>query len=112
VKALLEGGPLGRAFTVADNSAVVATDSIKNIVNVMARKHLDAQNEPFGIAIARLFLDRYPQVERANITVVDTRWQRLSFDGQPHDHSFTLVSNGKPFARIRAQGRHGDRVWH
>jgi urate oxidase len=101
VKVLLEGG-FDKSFTGPDNSSVIATDTCKNIVNIVARENLRASNEAFGMAIGKRFLDRYRQVERVNVQVVETQWQRLSFDNKPHDHSFTKLGNGNPVARIRA----------
>jgi urate oxidase len=99
VKVLLEGG-FDRSFTHGDNSAVVATDTIKNIVNIVARENLRAANEPFAAALAGRFLDRYPQVEKATVIALETKWNRLAVDGTPHEHSFLLDSNGKPSARV------------
>jgi len=48
------------------------------------------------------WVDRYPQVERANVTALETKWARASFDGKPHEHTFVLDSNGKWFARVSA----------
>ena len=101
VKAMLEGD-FGRSFTAADNSKVVATDTIKNIVNICARKHLDLATEPFCQVVARYFLEHYAQVEKATVTGTETKWTRLSFGGQPHAHSFALDSNGKPFGKATA----------
>ena len=94
-------GDFGRAFTGADNSTTVATDSIKNIVNVVARENLRLDKEEFGIAIVKRFLDRYAQVETVAVEVVETVWRRLSFDGREHGHSFTKDGNGHPVARVR-----------
>jgi urate oxidase len=101
VKAMLEGA-FERSYTAADNSSVVATDTIKNVVNIVARENLRASSEALAKAIAQRFLDRYPQVERANITALETKWVRTSFDGKPHEHTFVLDSNGKWFARASA----------
>jgi urate oxidase len=101
VKVLLEGA-FDKSYTEGDNLSVIATDSIKNLVNITARQNLRATNEALGIAIGKTFLDRYSDVERANVEVVETQWQRLSFDGTPHGHSFTKSGNGNPVARIRA----------
>ena len=98
---LLEGD-FGKSFTGPDNSSVVATDSVKNIVNVVARENLRASTEELGIAIAKRFLDRYEHVERVNVDLVETQWQRLSFDGQPHGFSFVRAGNGNPIARVNA----------
>ena len=101
VKVLLEGD-FGGSYTGPDNSKVIATDSVKNIVNVVGRESLRLSTEDYGVAIAKKFLDNYPQVERANIELVETQWQRLSFDGKPHGFSFTRVGNGNPIAKISA----------
>lgn len=98
---LLEGD-FSRSYTGPDNSTVIATDSIKNIVNVVGRENLRLSTEEYGVAIAKKFLDGYPQVERVNVELVETQWQRLSFDGKPHGFSFTRVGNGNPIAKIVA----------
>ena len=100
-KVLLEGD-FSRSYTGPDNSTVIATDSIKNIVNVVGRENLRLSTEEYGVAIAKKFLDGYPQVERVNVELVETQWQRLSFDGKQHDYSFTRVGNGNPIAKIVA----------
>jgi urate oxidase len=101
VKAMLEGG-FDRAYTKADNSAVVATDTIKNIVNVVARENLGLDTEAFVEALAQRYLDRYPQAERTIITAWETRWVRFAVGGVPHSHSFLLDGNGKPVAHLTA----------
>lgn len=101
VKAMLEGD-FGRSFTAADNSKVVATDTVKNIVNICARKHLDLATEPFCQAVAKYFLDHYPQVEKATVAGYETKWARLSIGDKPHPHGFVLDSNGKPFGKVMA----------
>ena len=101
VKVTLDGD-FARAYTAADNSSVVPTDTMKNLVNVLAFEHLDAANEPFALAIAQCFLDRYPQVSEAQVEVEETVWGRLRIDGQLHDHSFVRAESGTPFARVTA----------
>jgi urate oxidase len=65
VAALLTGD-FAASYTSADNSKVVATDTIKNTVNVLAKQHLDARIERFGLSLGQHFLARYPQVESAS----------------------------------------------
>ena len=101
MKVLLEGD-FDRSFTEADNATTVATDTVKNLVNVVAREHLDADSEPFCRAVAARFLDRYEQVARVVASAHETRWQRLVVDGKPHLHGFTLDANGKPTVRVVA----------
>lgn len=101
VQAMLEGDFAG-AYTAADNSKVVATDTIKNIVNIVAHEHPGLDSELFCSLLARRFLDRYAQAERAIITAHETRWTRLEINGAPHAHSFVLDGNGRPLACVEA----------
>ena len=59
-KVLLEGDFSG-SYTGPDNSTVIATDSIKNIVNVVGRENVRLSTEEYGVAIAKKFLDGYPR---------------------------------------------------
>jgi urate oxidase len=101
VKVMLEGDFAG-AFVRADNSTTVATDTIKNLVYIVAHENPAADTEPFCRLLATRFLDRYPQVERATVLAKETKWNRLDVDGAPHAHSFLLDNNGKPTATIVA----------
>lgn len=95
-------GDFGASFTAGDNRQVVATDTIKNIAYIVARENMQACAEDYGQALAARFLDRYPQVERARVTLHETRWTRASFGGAPHPHSFVLDANGKPTVQVEA----------
>ena len=101
VKVTLDGD-FARAYTAADNSSVVPTDTMKNLVHVLALEHLDAANEPFALALAQCFLDRYEQVAEAQVEIDETVWSRMRIDGRPHEHSFVRSESGTPFARVTA----------
>jgi len=98
VQAMVEGD-FGRAFTDADNSTSLCTDTVKNVVNIVAREELAAGVENFCAAVAKRLLERYASVEKATVTGHETVWRRLTVDGAPHPHAFTLDGNGEPFAR-------------
>ena len=91
-------GEFSRAYTDADNASVVATDTMKNLVNVLALEHLDAANESFALTIGQCFLDRYRQVSEARVRVEEAVWGRLRIDGREHDHGFVRAEGGTPFA--------------
>jgi urate oxidase len=101
VKAMIEGD-FARAYTDADNSTSVLTDTIKNVVNVVARENTGLCTEEFCQVLAQKYLDIYPQVESVAITAHETKWSRLSFGGEPHPHSFVLDANGKPTVEVTA----------
>jgi urate oxidase len=99
IKAMIEGD-FARAYTHADNSAAVSTDTIKNVVNVVARENTGLCTEEFCQVLAEKYLDTYPQIASVAVTAHETKWSRLSFGGKPHPHSFVLDSNGKPTVEV------------
>lgn len=101
VETLIEGD-FGKAYTAADNSSTISTDTQKNLVNVVAHSHLDLPAELFCQAVTERFLHDYPQIEVCTVTAKETKWSRLVFDGTEHPHSFALDPNGRPFATVSA----------
>jgi urate oxidase len=101
VKAMIEGD-FARTYTDGDNSNSVSTDTIKNVVNIVARENTALCTEDFCQLLAKKYLDTYPQVASVALTVHETKWSRLSFGGKPHPHSFVLDSNGKPTVEVSA----------
>ncbi len=101
VLAMLEG-EFAQTYTQADNSKTISTDTIKNVVNIVARENTGLSVEDFGQALAKKYLDSYAQVSSVAITTHETKWSRLSIGGKPHPHSFVLDSNGKPTVEIHA----------
>ena len=55
IKAMLDGD-FSRTFTHADNSMTVSTDTIKNIVNVVARENTGLSPEEFCQVLAKKYL--------------------------------------------------------
>jgi urate oxidase len=101
VQVMLQGD-FAASFTGADNANVIATDSIKNIVNLVARDHLESETEPFAQAVAAYFLAHYRQVDAVNITTHETKWDRMDIAGTAHNHAFRLDSNGQPTVHLAA----------
>ena len=102
-------GDIAQAYTQADNSTTVSTDTIKNVVNVVAREELEAGPEAFCRAVAKRLLNSYPGMTNATVSAREVRWNRLTVDGTPHPHAFTLDGNGQATAEV-AMDRDGDRV--
>ncbi|KAL0931356.1 uricase [Colletotrichum truncatum] len=84
---LLEGD-IDTSYTVADNSVVVATDSIKNTIYIKAKENPINPPELFASILGTHFLERYKHIHAANIKIVQHRWTRMAIDGKPHPHSF------------------------
>jgi urate oxidase len=81
-------GDFAASYLLGDNSRVVPTDTMKNIVYARAKDHPLADVESFGQALAQHFLDHYPHVSAATIELAEQPWQRLVVDGQEHPHAF------------------------
>jgi len=84
---LLEGA-IETSYTQADNSVVVATDSIKNTIYIKAKEHPVNPPELYAAYLTQHFLDTYPHITAAHANVVVHRWTRMTIDGAPHPHSF------------------------
>ena len=97
VQAMLEGD-FAAAYTDGDNGTVVATDTIKNITNIVARENLRATAEIFAERLATRLLDRYSHVARVIVTCRETRWPRAD----SHPHHFILDGNGFGTATVTA----------
>ncbi|KAA8573008.1 hypothetical protein MFRU_027g00790 [Monilinia fructicola] len=89
---LLEGA-IEPSYTKADNSVVVATDSMKNTVYIKAKEHPVTPPELFASILGTHFIDTYPHLTAANIKVITHRWTRMTIDGKPHPHSFYRDGN-------------------
>ncbi|RDX44681.1 uricase [Lentinus brumalis] len=94
VTALVEGA-IETSYTKADNSVVVATDSIKNITYYLAKTspHVLVP-ERFALHLGTHLVSKYAHLNKAFITIEQLRWQRVPISqgaGQtpkPHSHSF------------------------
>src|ERR1035438_1704485 len=68
VQVMLQGD-FDASYTKADNRLVVATDSVKNTVNVLAKQKLGAETEPFGVLLGEHFLEKYKHVSRVEVSL-------------------------------------------
>ncbi|MEA1833159.1 urate oxidase [Methylobacterium durans] len=99
---LIRGG-FDAAWTEGDNRACIATDSLRNIVNVTAANNLSAGAEDFVGAVAAILLETYPQIAEVSVEARETRWIRHAIDGAPHGHTFLRDGNGFGYAGLVAE---------
>lgn len=78
-----------------DNSDIIATDSQKNTVYVLAKKHGIKSAEEFGMLLANHFLNKYAHVKRSKIWIEESPWERLGYGTGPyaqlHNHAFVYT---------------------
>jgi urate oxidase len=107
ISATLDGA-FERAYTDGDNSAVVATDTMKNTVYALARQHPIDHVESFALRLAQHFT-AMTGVVRAHIECVEHRWSRLSVGGRPHPHAF-VQPGGEQWTAAVTRDASGERV--
>ena len=96
-------GDFAAAHTQADNSGVIATDTMKNTVYALAKERLDGPPERFGLALAAHFLDAGPQVARATITLAEHAWRPIELGGGPAPDAFSRGAELTRTARVTAE---------
>jgi urate oxidase len=81
-------GDFDAAYVHGDNRQVIATDTMKNTVYVLARDHELKSPEAFAVLLAGHFLRRYSHVSAATAAIREQGWQRINVDGRPHPYAF------------------------
>ncbi len=85
-----------------DNSNCLPTDTMKNTVYaVAAQTEVIEEIESFGLRLARYFLTDNEQVARVSIDIIEHKYTRIPFGGEPHPHSFTKSGGEKRTTSIR-----------
>lgn len=97
-------GDLEAAYVDGDNTGLVATDTMRNVVYALAKEHPIEEIESFGARLAQHFLDSGPGVTRARVHIVEHPWTRLQIGGHPHQHAFERGSGGNRVATVVSGG--------
>lgn len=85
---VLLSGDIETSYTQADNSVVVATDSTKNTIHILAKTTPVNPPELFAATLATHFPKTYKHIHETHVKIITHRWTRLDVDGKPHPHSF------------------------
>ncbi|WVW86210.1 urate oxidase [Kwoniella bestiolae CBS 10118] len=95
IRALLEGD-IETSYTEADNSVVVATDSIKNTCNIFAKTSPHVLNAPvFALHLGIHFVTKYAHITKSFIDIEQLKWSRIEVNGKPHKWSFVRDGDEK-----------------
>jgi urate oxidase len=104
-------GRYDESYTDGDNTAVLATDTMKNTVYALAATAAISEPETFGLALARHFVERNPRLDEVRVDLTERRWDRIRVDGTDDPHSFVghgpdtrtaSVIAGRGAARVHA----------
>jgi urate oxidase len=97
-------GDFEAAHLSGDNSALLATDTMRNVVYAVARTHPIDSLEAFGAALVEHFLRTGPTVERVRIDIAEHPWERLRAGSEPHEHAFQRGHGGTRLAHVSGDG--------
>jgi urate oxidase len=107
---LLVEGDIGVSYTKADNSIVVATDSMKNITYYLAKvSDYILVPEHFALHLGTHVLSKYAHLQKAFITIEQLRWSRITVSGQdaPHTHAFHRDGDDKRVVQVALEKTDG-----
>jgi urate oxidase len=75
---ILFRGDFASCYEAGDNSKVLPTDTIKNTVYVLARKHEIVAIEEFAQCLIEHFLKNNPQIAEVHIEMTEHLWSRIN----------------------------------
>jgi urate oxidase len=81
-------GDFEAAYLTGDQSAVLPTDTQKNMAFAYAKEHGVESPERFGILLAEHFVHDIEPVSGARVDVQEFAWVRAVVDGTEHDHTW------------------------
>ncbi len=81
-------GEFVEAHVLGDNSAVLPTDTMKNTVYVLARRHPMESIESFALALSEHFLGESAAASAVRIEISQHLWERLPMGSGGHPHAF------------------------
>jgi urate oxidase len=93
-------GSFHDTYTTGDNSNIIATDSMKNTVYVLAAQHPLKNIESFATTLATHFISRYEQVDKVTISIAEELWQRIHLKGEAHAHAFSGAGAEKRTTKV------------
>ncbi|XP_033732455.1 uricase-like isoform X2 [Pecten maximus] len=94
-----------REYLYGDNTDIIATDSQKNTVYILARKYGVKSPEEFAILLCNHFLSKYSHVDKVTVYIQQAPWKRMKIDGDKHVHAFLISDEATRFCDcVHARG--------
>jgi urate oxidase len=97
----LAGPEFADCYYEGDNSKIVATDSMKNMVYVFGARNDLNSIEEYGLALAKHFLDHYKHVDEANVRISEDMWVPIAIDNGHHDTAFVKDRGDQRYTHIQ-----------
>lgn len=101
-------GDLEGSHLSGDNSHVVPTDTQKNTVYALARQHGIRTIEDFALLLGQHFTSEFRWITGGRWEVEQYAWDRITVDGQEHEHSFVRAGAERRTTVVTVDG---DQSW-
>ncbi|EGG18571.1 urate oxidase [Cavenderia fasciculata] len=100
-------GDFSDTYYTGANDKVVATDSTKNTVYLLAQSEQFKSVEEFGVIVGKHFLATYSHVSEVQVTIKENVWDRMrvTYEQREHDHSFVRSRDVHTASIISVRGR-------
>ncbi len=93
-------GEFSEAHVAGDNSRILATDTMKNMVYSVARSSCAKTMEEYAKELSGVLLGHNSQVDSATVNVRSALWKRLIIDGEQDPTNFMRGSGEEQTARV------------
>jgi len=103
VRVMLEGN-FDAAYIEGDNTGLLATDTMRNVVYALAKEYPIDNIESFGLRLVDHFLDAGPGVTSARVSIAEHPWVRLEVGRRRHEHAFERGNGGDRMATVASDG--------
>ena len=93
-------GDMEAAYKSGDNAHVVPTDTMKNTVYIMAKRHSFHNIEEFGKILTNHFLTTYSHINHAEIEIEQNIWNSIKTAEGKHPSSFIGCQKEARYCRV------------
>ncbi|CAG2069465.1 unnamed protein product, partial [Timema podura] len=87
-------------YLTGDNRDIIATDTQKNTVYLLAKKYGVESPEDFALLLCNHFLYTYRHVDEVSVHVQEYSWERLQVDSVDHNHAFIFSPKALRFCTV------------
>jgi urate oxidase len=97
-------GDMEAAFKQGDNQKVVPTDTMKNTVYILAKRHNFSSTEEFGEILTKHFVTNYEQITSACVVIEETAWKNMITGGQVAKNAFSMEKSSSRVVEVNYDG--------
>lgn len=87
-------------YLYGDNSDIVATDTQKNTIYILAKQYGVTSIEKFALLLSNHFLTKYSHVVATKVDIEEAPWKRMEVNGEKHIHAFQMIRDGSHICEV------------